>query len=64
MKKFEAVLSEPCQSSLVESDKEDQPDFLPQPTEAATSEATPIQNLNKALRETLLARPVAAQVLA
>lgn len=64
MKKFEAVLSEPCQSSLVESDKEDQPGFLPQPTEAATSEASPIQNLNKALRETLLARPVAAQVLA
>ncbi|XP_054578497.1 midasin [Eptesicus fuscus] len=61
MKKFEAVLSEPCQSSLVESDKEEQPDFLPQPTEAATSEASPIQNLNKALRETLLARPATAQ---
>ncbi|XP_059556931.1 midasin isoform X4 [Myotis daubentonii] len=61
MKKFEAVLSEPCQSSLVESDKEEQPDFLPQPTEAATSEASPIRNLNKALRETLLARPAAAQ---
>ncbi|XP_070274183.1 LOW QUALITY PROTEIN: midasin [Myotis yumanensis] len=61
MKKFEAVLSEPCQSSLVESDKEEQPDFLPQPTEAATSEASPIQNLNKALRETLLARPAVAQ---
>lgn len=64
MKKFEAVLSEPCQSSLVESDKEEQPDFLPQPAEAATSEASPIQNLNKALRETLLARPAPEQVLA
>ncbi|XP_066110370.1 midasin isoform X3 [Saccopteryx bilineata] len=61
MKKFEAVLSEPCRSSLVESDKEEQPDFLPQPTEAATSEVSPIQNLNKALRETLLAWPAAAQ---
>ncbi|XP_036269995.1 midasin isoform X3 [Pipistrellus kuhlii] len=61
MKKFEAVLSEPCQSSLVESDKEEQPDFLPQPTGAAMSEASPIQNLNKALRETLLARPATAQ---
>ncbi|XP_032952982.1 midasin isoform X1 [Rhinolophus ferrumequinum] len=61
MKKFEAVLSEPCRSSLVESDKEEQLDFLLQPTEAATSEASPIQSLNKALRETLLARPAAAQ---
>nr|XP_035921041.1 midasin isoform X1 [Halichoerus grypus] len=61
MKKFEAVLSEPCRSSLVESDKEEQPDFLSQP--AATSEASPIQSLNKALRETLLARPAAAQAV-
>lgn len=60
MKKFEAVLSEPCRSSLVESHKEEQPDFLSQP--AATSEASSIQSLNKALRETLLARPAAAQV--
>lgn len=60
MKKFEAVLSEPCRSSLVESDKEEQPDFLSQPT--AISEASPIQSLNKTLRETLLARPAAAQV--
>lgn len=64
MKKFEAVLSEPCRSSLVESDKEEQPDSLLQSTEAATSEMSPIQSLNKALRETLLARPVALQVLA
>lgn len=64
MKKFEAVLSEPCRSSLMESDTEEQPDFLAQPTEAATSEASPIQNLNKALRETLLARPAAVEVLA
>lgn len=62
MKKFEAVLSEPCRSSLVESDKEEQLDFLLQPTEAATREASPIQSLNKALRETLLARPASAQV--
>uniref|UniRef100_K9J478 Midasin n=1 Tax=Desmodus rotundus TaxID=9430 RepID=K9J478_DESRO len=61
MKKFEAVLSEPCRSSLTESDTEEQPDFLAQPTEAATSEASPIQNLNKALRETLLARPAAVE---
>ncbi|XP_036895348.1 midasin isoform X2 [Sturnira hondurensis] len=61
MKKFEAVLSEPCRSSLMESDTEEQSDFLVQPTEAATSEASPIQNLNKALRETLLARPAAVQ---
>ncbi|XP_035880357.1 midasin isoform X5 [Phyllostomus discolor] len=61
MKKFEAVLSEPCRSSLMESDTEEQSDFLAQPTEAATSEASPIQNLNKALRETLLKRPAAAQ---
>ncbi|XP_014636596.1 PREDICTED: midasin [Ceratotherium simum simum] len=61
MKKFEAVLSEPCRSSLVESDKEEQPDFLPQPTDAASSEASPIQSLNRALRETLLARPAAVQ---
>lgn len=64
MKKFEAVLSEPCRSSLIESDKEQQPDFLLQSTEVVTSEVSPIQRLNKALRETLLARPVAAQVLA
>lgn len=61
MKKFEAVLSEPCRSSLVESHKEEQPDFLSQPT--ATSEASSIQSLNKALRETLLARPAAAQAV-
>lgn len=64
MKKFEAVLSEPCRSSLVENDKEEQPDFLSQPTDAALSEASPIQSLNRALRETLLARPAAVQVLA
>lgn len=63
MKKFEAVLSEPCQSSLVESDKEEQPDLLLQPTEAAASEVSPIQSLIKTLRETLLSQPVAVQVL-
>uniref|UniRef100_A0A452FG21 Midasin n=1 Tax=Capra hircus TaxID=9925 RepID=A0A452FG21_CAPHI len=61
MKKFEAVLSEPCQSSLVEGDEEEQPDCLPRPTGATASEETPIQSLNRALRETLLARPAAAQ---
>ncbi|XP_064216909.1 midasin isoform X1 [Aotus nancymaae] len=61
MKKFEAVLSEPCRSSLVESDKEEQPDFLPKPTDAAASELSSIQSLNRALRETLLARPAAGQ---
>ncbi|XP_053447165.1 midasin isoform X2 [Nycticebus coucang] len=63
MKKFETVLNEPCQSSLVESDKEEQPDFLPRPTEAALSQASSIQSLNRALRETLLARPAAGQVM-
>uniref|UniRef100_A0A8I3X1N2 Midasin n=1 Tax=Callithrix jacchus TaxID=9483 RepID=A0A8I3X1N2_CALJA len=61
MKKFEAVLSEPCRSSLVESDKEEQPDFLPNPTDIAASEPSSIQSLNRALRETLLARPAAGQ---
>lgn len=64
MKKFEAILSEPCRSSLVEGDEEEQPDPLPRPTGAATSEESPIQSLNRALRETLLAQPAAAQVLA
>jgi hypothetical protein len=64
MKKFEAVLSEPCQSCLVESDKEEQPDCLPKPTEEATMETSPIQGLNNALRETLLAQPVEWKVLA
>ncbi|XP_032340488.1 LOW QUALITY PROTEIN: midasin [Camelus ferus] len=63
MKKFEAVLSEPCRSSLLESDKEEQPDFLPRPTDATASEGSPIQSLNRALRETLLARPAAVQPL-
>ncbi|XP_054990862.1 midasin [Sorex araneus] len=63
MKKFEAVLSEPCRPCLVESDKEEQLDFLPSSADAAvTSESSPIQSLNRALRETLLARPAAAQV--
>ncbi|XP_008565442.1 PREDICTED: midasin [Galeopterus variegatus] len=63
MKKFEAVLSEPCRSSLVESDKEEQPDFLPRPPQEATSKTSPIQSLNKALRETLLTRPAAGQAM-
>jgi midasin len=62
MKKFEAVLSEPCRSCLVESDKEEQPDFLL--TDEAAREVSPIQSLNRALRETLLARPAAGQVRA
>ncbi|XP_043295395.1 midasin isoform X1 [Cervus canadensis] len=61
MKKFEAILSEPCRSSLVEGDEEEQPDPLPRPTGAAASEESPIQSLNRALKETLLARPAAAQ---
>lgn len=65
MKKFEAVLSEPCRSSLVESSEEEQPDFLPRPTDEATSkETSPIQCLNRALRETLLTWPPAGQVRA
>lgn len=64
MKKFEAVLSEPCRSSLAEGDEEEQPDSLPRPTGAAASKESPIQRLNRVLRETLLARPAAVQVLA
>ncbi|KAI5256381.1 Midasin [Manis pentadactyla] len=63
MKKFEAVLSEPCRSCLMESDKEEQPDFLLRMIDAAPSEASPIQSLNRALRETLLGRPAAAQAM-
>ncbi|XP_069866566.1 midasin isoform X1 [Dipodomys merriami] len=61
MKKFEAVLSEPCQSCLVESDKEEQPDFLPRPTDEVTSELSCIQSLNQALKEILLARSTTGQ---
>nr|XP_036870003.1 midasin [Manis javanica] len=63
MKKFEAVLSEPCRSCLMESDKEEQPDFLLRMIDAAPSEASPIQSLNRALRETLLGQPAAAQAM-
>ncbi|KAM6185923.1 midasin [Rhynchocyon petersi] len=63
MKKFEAVLSEPCRSSLMESDKEEQSDFLPGPTDAASSDPSPIQSLNRALRETLLAQPADGQTM-
>ncbi|XP_052570916.1 midasin [Peromyscus californicus insignis] len=61
MKKFEAVLNEPCQSCLVESSKEEHPDCLPKPTEEAAVVTSPIQCLNRALRETLLAQPTAWQ---
>ncbi|XP_059110058.1 midasin [Peromyscus eremicus] len=61
MKKFEAVLNEPCQSCLVESNKEEHPDCLPKPTEEAAVVTSPIQCLNRALRETLLAQPTAWQ---
>ncbi|XP_036035518.1 midasin [Onychomys torridus] len=61
MKKFEAVLNEPCQSCLVESNKEERPDCLPKPTEEAAMAMSPIQCLNRALRETLLAQPTAWQ---
>ncbi|KAK7809871.1 hypothetical protein U0070_007727 [Myodes glareolus] len=59
MKKFEAVLNEPCRSCLVESSKEEHPDCLPKPTKE--TEPSPIQSLNRALRETLLAQPTAHQ---
>ncbi|XP_051017145.1 midasin [Acomys russatus] len=61
MKKFEAVLNEPCRSCLVESNKEEQLDCLPKPAEEAVLETLPIQGLNKALRETLLAQPTTWQ---
>ncbi|XP_040596448.1 midasin isoform X2 [Mesocricetus auratus] len=61
MKKFEAVLNEPCQSCLVESNKEEHPDRLPKPAEEAAVEISPVQSLNRTLRETLLAQPTAWQ---
>nr|XP_045010044.1 midasin isoform X2 [Jaculus jaculus] len=61
MKKFEAVLNEPCWSCLVEGAKEEQPDFLPRPSVEAASEVSPIQSLNRVLRETLLAHPTVWQ---
>ncbi|CAH6790218.1 midasin [Phodopus roborovskii] len=61
MKKFEAALNEPCQSCLVESNKEEHPDCLPKPAEEAAIETSPIQGLNRTLRDTLLAQPTAWQ---
>ncbi|XP_031820381.1 midasin [Sarcophilus harrisii] len=62
MKKFEAVLSEPCRLSLMESIQENQLDCLhKQP--ATDGEKTPIQSLNSLLVETLLARPGSTQTV-
>ncbi|XP_036622954.1 midasin [Trichosurus vulpecula] len=62
MKKFEAVLSEPCRPSLIESTQEEQLDCL-QKQPATDEEKTPIQSLNSMLMETLLARPGSTQIV-
>ncbi|XP_044531325.1 midasin [Gracilinanus agilis] len=62
MKKFEAVLSEPCRPSLVESTQEGQLDCL-QKQPVADGEKTPIQSLNSILVQTLLARSGSTQTL-
>ncbi|NXD83342.1 MDN1 protein, partial [Halcyon senegalensis] len=55
MKKFEAVLDEPCRPALVEIGKEEQLDCLQKQEESENTE-TKIQRLNNALRKILSAR--------
>uniref|UniRef100_A0A8C4UIW8 Midasin n=1 Tax=Falco tinnunculus TaxID=100819 RepID=A0A8C4UIW8_FALTI len=55
MKKFEAVLNEPCQSALVEIGKEEQLDCL-QKQEESENKETKVQRLNDILRKILSAR--------
>ncbi|NWH71168.1 MDN1 protein, partial [Piaya cayana] len=60
MKKFEAVLGEPCQPALVETGKEEQLDCL-QKQEESENKETKVQRLNNALRKILSARTDAAK---
>ncbi|XP_025949160.1 midasin [Dromaius novaehollandiae] len=55
MKKFEVVLSEPCQPALVESGKEGQLDCLQKQEESENTE-TKVQRLSNTIRKTLCAR--------
>ncbi|NXN90988.1 MDN1 protein, partial [Rhinopomastus cyanomelas] len=55
MKKFEAVLDEPCRPALVEIGKEEQLDCLQKQEEPENSE-TKVQRLNNTLRKILSAR--------
>ncbi|XP_061479315.1 midasin isoform X2 [Rhineura floridana] len=61
MKKFEAVLNEPCQSALVETAKEEQLASL-QKCKMSDSQETQIQSLNNILRKKLTAKTDATQV--
>lgn len=63
MKKFEAVLDEPCQAALVESNKEEQLDCLEKQEEFGSKESQ-IQRLNSVLRRTLSAKTEVVQVCA
>uniref|UniRef100_A0A8C8S1Z5 Midasin n=1 Tax=Pelusios castaneus TaxID=367368 RepID=A0A8C8S1Z5_9SAUR len=63
MKKFEAILKEPCRPALVESDKEETLDCL-QGQEESENKETKVQRLNSILRKTLSTRTDAAQVSA
>uniref|UniRef100_A0A8D2KWR3 Midasin n=1 Tax=Varanus komodoensis TaxID=61221 RepID=A0A8D2KWR3_VARKO len=60
MKKFEAILNEPCRFALVETAKEEQLISL-QKQEAVDNHETKIQCLNKLLRKYLTARTEAVQ---
>ncbi|XP_019393298.1 PREDICTED: midasin isoform X2 [Crocodylus porosus] len=62
MKKFEAVLDEPCQAALVESNKEDQLDCLQKQEEFGSKESQ-IQRLNSVLRKTLSAKTEVVQTV-
>lgn len=62
IKKFEAALSEPCRSALVETAKEQLNSLHKQ--EVSENQETKIQCLNNMLRKKLTARTDAAQVCA
>lgn len=61
MKKFEAVLDEPCRPALMEVGKEQQLDCL-QNQEESENKETQIQRLNNTLRKILSARTDVAKV--
>lgn len=61
MKKFEAVLDEPCRPALVEIGKEEQLDYL-QKQEESENKETKVQRLNNTLRKILSARTDVAKV--
>ncbi|KAJ7341746.1 hypothetical protein JRQ81_006597 [Phrynocephalus forsythii] len=61
IKKFEAALSEPCQSALVETAKEE-PLISLEKQETPESQETKIQHLNNILRKKLTAKMDTAQV--